>query len=61
MQTRKERLLSSLAFYAAYHNHPGNKLIHIVFVPLIWWSAAVMLDTLDVGCVGRAALPSQRV
>jgi hypothetical protein len=41
MMTRRERLLSSLSFYGAYHNHAGNKLVHIVFVPCIWWSAAV--------------------
>jgi uncharacterized membrane protein YGL010W len=58
MMTRKERLLSSLAFYGAYHNHPGNVLIHCIFVPTILWSAMVLLAAtgplLDVGCVAVA-------
>jgi hypothetical protein len=41
MRTRKEHLLSSLSFYGAYHSNATNKVIHIVFVPCIWWSAAV--------------------
>jgi uncharacterized membrane protein YGL010W len=63
MKTHHERLLSSLSFYGAYHSHPGNKLVHIVFVPCIWWSAAVFgcaTGALDeaIGCVRAAAFAS---
>lgn len=36
-------LRRQLAFYGAYHSHPINQLIHLVFVPLILWSVAVWL------------------
>jgi len=32
-----------MTFYGSYHHHPVNKAIHIVFVPLIWWSVIVLL------------------
>lgn len=32
-----------LAFYGAYHSHPVNQLIHVIFVPVIWFSAIVGL------------------
>ncbi|KAI0269188.1 DUF962-domain-containing protein [Gloeopeniophorella convolvens] len=32
-----------LAFYGAYHNNPVNIFIHILCVPLILWSAQVLL------------------
>jgi len=35
-------LHEGMRFYGAYHHHPVNKAIHIIFVPLIWWSAIVM-------------------
>ena len=34
--------------YAQYHAHPGNQLVHILFVPLILWSACVFLAPLSV-------------
>ena len=36
-------LLDQLTFYGAYHRHPVNKLIHLVCVPGIAWSALVWL------------------
>jgi|TARA_B100000482_G_C12506071_1_gene258548 uncharacterized membrane protein YGL010W len=36
-------LLDQLSFYGAYHRHPVNKAIHLVFVPLIVWSALVWM------------------
>jgi len=32
-----------LAFYGAYHHTPGNKAIHLVFVPIILWTAMILL------------------
>mmetsp|Transcript_13906 Transcript_13906/g.22703 ORF Transcript_13906/g.22703 Transcript_13906/m.22703 type:complete len:212 (+) Transcript_13906:59-694(+) len=32
-----------LAFYGAYHSNPYNQIIHVVFVPIIWTTAAVWL------------------
>lgn len=34
-------LPEQLAFYGSYHRQWQNKVIHIIFVPLIWWSAVV--------------------
>jgi len=34
-------LEDQLAFYGEYHNNKWNQLIHVLFVPLIWWSAVV--------------------
>lgn len=34
-------LLDQLSFYGCYHRHPMNKLIHLVCVPGIAWSALV--------------------
>jgi 2-hydroxy fatty acid dioxygenase len=36
-------LMDQLTFYGAYHANPTNQLIHIVFVPAIWFTAAVWL------------------
>jgi uncharacterized membrane protein YGL010W len=36
-------LMEQLTFYGAYHANPTNQLIHIVFVPAIWFTAAVWL------------------
>lgn len=36
-------LLEQLSFYGAYHSHWANVLIHLLFVPAIWWSACVFL------------------
>jgi hypothetical protein len=38
---REQRLLSSLSTYGAYHASPWNKIVHIVFVPAIWWCATL--------------------
>jgi len=35
-----------LSFYGAYHNNKWNILVHIVFVPLILWTAEVFLANL---------------
>ena len=43
LSRRTELLLSSLSFYGAYHDNVANKAIHVLFVPCIWWSAAVAL------------------
>ena len=37
-------LKQQLAFYGAYHRHPGNKLVHFIFVPLIFWSVMILLN-----------------
>ncbi|OJT10541.1 hypothetical protein TRAPUB_12979 [Trametes pubescens] len=31
-----------LTFYGAYHDHPINVLIHMIFVPAILWSALIL-------------------
>jgi|APGre2960657444_1045066.scaffolds.fasta_scaffold01117_9 uncharacterized membrane protein YGL010W len=45
MTARRERLVSSLSEYAAYHTHPGNKAVHVVAVPLLLWSLFVILSS----------------
>mmetsp|Transcript_630 Transcript_630/g.4249 ORF Transcript_630/g.4249 Transcript_630/m.4249 type:complete len:197 (+) Transcript_630:6586-7176(+) len=42
-------LASQLAFYGAYHHHKGNRAIHLVFVPALVWTAAVMIATVVPG------------
>ena len=32
-------LTSQLAFYASYHTNKTNQLVHIIFVPVLLWSA----------------------
>jgi len=32
-----------LAFYGAYHSNPYNQIIHVIFVPMIWFTAAIWL------------------
>ncbi len=44
MRSRSEVLVSSLAEYGAYHTHPGNKVVHVLFVPLLLWSAFAALS-----------------
>lgn len=45
--TKRESFLTSqLAFYGAYHNDRYNRIVHLVFVPTLVWTAAVMLATL---------------
>jgi hypothetical protein len=39
-------LKGQLGFYGSYHNNKWNKLIHIVFVPTIVWTALVFLAAL---------------
>jgi len=34
-------LKDQMAFYGAYHNNFLNQLVHVVFVPLLMWSALV--------------------
>eukprot|EP00002_Diphylleia_rotans_P005551 TRINITY_DN1471_c0_g1_i2.p1 TRINITY_DN1471_c0_g1~~TRINITY_DN1471_c0_g1_i2.p1 ORF type:complete len:132 (+),score=24.60 TRINITY_DN1471_c0_g1_i2:91-486(+) len=36
-------LVDQLSFYGSYHSNTVNKLIHIVFVPTILWSAIIMV------------------
>jgi len=36
-------LVKRLANYASYHNNPINKFIHVICVPIIFWSALVLL------------------
>lgn len=36
-------LMDQLVFYGSYHHNPVNQLIHFVFVPALWWTAAVWL------------------
>ena len=36
-------LVDNLVFYGEYHRTTGNKIIHIIFVPMILWTAAVLL------------------
>jgi len=43
MATRRDFLLSRLAFYESYHGNPWNKAIHVICVPLIAWSILVWL------------------
>lgn len=33
-----------LSFYGAYHHNKWNQLVHLIFVPLIFWSASVWLS-----------------
>jgi 2-hydroxy fatty acid dioxygenase len=48
-------LVDQLVFYGSYHSNPINKIIHVIFVPIIWWSVAVwlaatpVLSSADVG------------
>ena len=50
-------LLDQLSFYGSYHRHPVNKLIHLVCVPgiawsaLVWFASAGALVNVDVGGV----------
>jgi len=46
-------LLDQLTFYGSYHHNKWNKLIHLFFVPTIWWSAAVW------GCYSGPLVPFQ--
>mmetsp|Transcript_14690 Transcript_14690/g.21676 ORF Transcript_14690/g.21676 Transcript_14690/m.21676 type:complete len:197 (-) Transcript_14690:118-708(-) len=36
-------LTEQLVFYGSYHHNPMNQLIHVIFVPLIWFTAIVFL------------------
>eukprot|EP00759_Apiculatamorpha_spiralis_P034115 PhF_6_TR35206/c0_g1_i1/m.51265 len=49
---KEQRLEDELVFYAAYHSHPLNKLVHVIFVPMILITAGVGLQSiLDYGTV----------
>lgn len=37
------KLSQELAFYGAYHSNFVNQLIHIVFVPMLLWSAFILV------------------
>eukprot|EP01126_Amoeba_proteus_P001886 TRINITY_DN10585_c0_g2_i4.p1 TRINITY_DN10585_c0_g2~~TRINITY_DN10585_c0_g2_i4.p1 ORF type:complete len:176 (+),score=28.79 TRINITY_DN10585_c0_g2_i4:78-530(+) len=39
-------LITKLGFYGAYHSNPINKLIHIVFVPIIEFCSLVLMISL---------------
>ena len=39
-------LRDELVFYGQYHNNKWNQLIHFFFVPLILWSAHVLMSNL---------------
>lgn len=36
-------LQNQLVFYASYHQHPVNVAIHILFIPMIWWTIVIMM------------------
>ena len=36
-------LATELAFYGAYHSNFANQIVHLIFVPLILWSAFILL------------------
>lgn len=37
-----------LVCYGQYHNNPWNRVVHIIFVPLLFWSFMVFVATLPV-------------
>eukprot|EP00455_Lapot_gusevi_P013376 TRINITY_DN164_c0_g1_i6.p1 TRINITY_DN164_c0_g1~~TRINITY_DN164_c0_g1_i6.p1 ORF type:complete len:196 (-),score=83.71 TRINITY_DN164_c0_g1_i6:312-899(-) len=37
----KDSLLDALTFYGSYHNNAGNKIVHLIFVPVLWATGAV--------------------
>jgi 2-hydroxy fatty acid dioxygenase len=43
MARRIDTLVAHLSEYGAYHATPGNRVVHLVFVPLLLWSAFVAL------------------
>ena len=43
---RADTLVGWLSDYGAYHSTRGNKLVHVLFVPLLLWSAFVGLAAL---------------
>ncbi len=47
-QARRERLLALFAHYDADHQHPRNRQLHVLCVPLILWSVAALLWTIPV-------------
>lgn len=36
-------LEEGLVFYGSYHNNKWNQLVHLVFVPALWWTGVVFL------------------
>tara|TARA_B100000029_G_C17402729_1_gene897691 strand:- start:290 stop:871 length:582 start_codon:yes stop_codon:yes gene_type:complete len=42
MNRLNQNLINKLLFYESYHSNKLNKLIHVIFVPLIFYSALVM-------------------
>ncbi|KAH3664165.1 hypothetical protein OGAPHI_004879 [Ogataea philodendri] len=47
-----------LAIYKAYHLHPKNVVIHLFFIPMIFYTAAVMLGAVQVGSFTAADIGS---
>jgi len=44
-------LEGALGFYGSYHNNRINQLIHVIFVPVIVWSAMVIFDYISLDTV----------
>lgn len=38
-----EPIEKNLAFYGAFHTNPANIFIHIIFVPMLWFSGCVLV------------------
>jgi len=47
-----------MSFYGAYHNTLGNKLIHIVFVPILLWTSMVWLAALPLSLLSASLAAS---
>jgi uncharacterized membrane protein YGL010W len=41
-------LKRQLIFYGAYHNNPINIIVHIIFVPVILWTAQIIISAVPV-------------
>jgi len=44
-------LETALGFYGSYHNNRINQIIHVVFVPVIVWSAMVIFNYISIDTV----------
>lgn len=42
-----EPIENNLAFYGAFHTNPVNIIIHIIFVPMLWFSGCVIIAYLS--------------
>jgi hypothetical protein len=54
---REQQLLSSLSFYGAYHFEFWNRVVHIVFVPAIWWYVRVFAALCTIAACANFAQP----